>query len=160
MKPLLLCKRSHPQGNGTRYADGSCIACRRERPRKPGVRRLRTAPPMRFETTGAEPCAQGANMFLFFTEERHNPGQLRERVEAAKNLCGTCPIVAECADWGVRHERYGVWGGLSERERTAIRARDGIRVPPDNFSAAMDQWVVGVRARREEEWSHDTSSSD
>lgn len=40
----------------------------------------------------------------------------------AKRICMACPVRAECAEWGVSHvEAYGIWGGLSERERRKVR---------------------------------------
>lgn len=47
----------------------------------------------------------------------------------AKRLCRGCPVRTVCLDYALRHrERYGVWGGTSERERrrmmAAGRARD------------------------------------
>lgn len=39
-----------------------------------------------------------------------------------KRLCLSCPVLVECRDWALAHNvRYGVWGGLSERERTRLR---------------------------------------
>lgn len=36
----------------------------------------------------------------------------------AKRFCATCPVKTPCLDYALRHdERFGVWGGLSERQR-------------------------------------------
>lgn len=41
----------------------------------------------------------------------------------AKALCWTCPVQGDCLlDAVERGERYGVWGGLSERERRPLIA--------------------------------------
>lgn len=41
---------------------------------------------------------------------------------AAKRICARCPVTAECLEYALEHdERYGLWGGLSERERRRIR---------------------------------------
>jgi len=32
----------------------------------------------------------------------------------------------ECAEWGIRNERFGIWGGLSAVERKRIRRQRGI----------------------------------
>lgn len=37
---------------------------------------------------------------------------------AAKKVCGACTVREECLAWALEHsERFGVWGGMSERER-------------------------------------------
>ena len=39
----------------------------------------------------------------------------------AKRICGMCPVREECLEYALaREERYGVWGGKSERERRKI----------------------------------------
>lgn len=36
----------------------------------------------------------------------------------AKRICRSCEVRAECLDYALEHdEGFGVWGGLSERER-------------------------------------------
>lgn len=39
----------------------------------------------------------------------------------AKRICRGCPVVAECGQYGIEHEKHGIWGALSERERKAAR---------------------------------------
>ncbi|MQA06902.1 MAG: WhiB family transcriptional regulator [Streptosporangiales bacterium] len=44
----------------------------------------------------------------------------------AKRLCRSCPLIDPCREWALAYPtaaRYGVWGGLSERERRAERKR-------------------------------------
>lgn len=36
--------------------------------------------------------------------------------------CEPCPVRDECLEWGL-HEKFGVWGGLTERERRIIRTK-------------------------------------
>lgn len=39
----------------------------------------------------------------------------------AKQICARCPVAEQClADALERHDRYGIWGGLSERDRRRI----------------------------------------
>lgn len=42
----------------------------------------------------------------------------------AKKLCGSCPVITECAVYAIKHEDHGLWGGLTppERDRIANRA--------------------------------------
>lgn len=46
----------------------------------------------------------------------------------AKAVCRECPVRAECLEFALTHdERFGVWGGLSERERRALKRKRGGR---------------------------------
>lgn len=39
----------------------------------------------------------------------------------AKRICVGCDVKAQCLDYALaNNERFGVWGGLSERERRAL----------------------------------------
>ncbi len=38
--------------------------------------------------------------------------------EEAKEVCAGCPVRQPCLEWALQdRERFGVWGGLTERER-------------------------------------------
>jgi WhiB family redox-sensing transcriptional regulator len=40
----------------------------------------------------------------------------------AKRICGACEGRVECLEYALVHdERFGVWGGLSEKERRRLR---------------------------------------
>ncbi len=59
-------------------------------------------------------CAQ-VDPEAFFPERG---GSTRE----AKRICAGCDVRAECLEYALVHdERFGIWGGLSERERRRIR---------------------------------------
>jgi WhiB family redox-sensing transcriptional regulator len=61
-------------------------------------------------------CAQ-TDPEAFFPEKG---GSTRD----AKRICGRCEVRAECLEDALVHdERYGVWGGLSERERRRLKRR-------------------------------------
>jgi len=45
-----------------------------------------------------------------------------ESTREAKAVCRACPVRAEClADAVERGERFGIWGGVSERQRVRMR---------------------------------------
>lgn len=43
---------------------------------------------------------------------------------AAKKICARCDVGEECLDYALNHdERFGIWGGLSERQRRKLKKR-------------------------------------
>ena len=63
-------------------------------------------------------CAQ-TDPESFFPEKG---GSTRE----AKKICVGCEVKDECLEYALEHdERFGIWGGLSERERRKLRRRAG-----------------------------------
>jgi WhiB family transcriptional regulator, redox-sensing transcriptional regulator len=61
-------------------------------------------------------CAQ-TDPEAFFPEKG---GSTRE----AKRVCLSCEVRSECLEYALAHdERFGIWGGLSERERRRLKRR-------------------------------------
>jgi len=61
-------------------------------------------------------CAQ-TDPEAFFPEKG---GSTRE----AKRVCLSCDVRSECLEYALAHdERFGIWGGLSERERRRLKRR-------------------------------------
>ncbi len=61
-------------------------------------------------------CAQ-TDPEAFFPEKG---GSTRE----AKKVCQTCEVRAECLEAALGNdERFGIWGGMSERERRKLKKR-------------------------------------
>jgi len=61
-------------------------------------------------------CAQ-TDPEAFFPEKG---GSTRE----AKRVCLSCDVRSECLEYALGHdERFGIWGGLSERERRRLKRR-------------------------------------
>lgn len=59
-------------------------------------------------------CAQ-TDPEAFFPEKG---GSTRD----AKKVCGSCAVRAECLEYALKNdERFGIWGGMSERERRRLR---------------------------------------
>ncbi len=93
------------------------------------IRRLPgpTAQKWEWQLRGA--CRRVDGTLFFHPEGERGPARVAREL-AAKAVCATCPVVAECAAAALdAHEPYGVWGGLSEYERESILAeRTGRRV--------------------------------
>ncbi|MET2012082.1 WhiB family transcriptional regulator [Microbacterium chocolatum] len=63
-------------------------------------------------------CAQ-TDPEAFFPEKG---GSTRD----AKRVCTTCDVRTECLEYALANdERFGIWGGLSERERRKLKRRAG-----------------------------------
>jgi WhiB family redox-sensing transcriptional regulator len=58
---------------------------------------------------------------VFFDSERARGHRRELREEAAKRVCRRCPVIAECREHALAAEDFGVWGGLTARERREIR---------------------------------------
>ncbi|WP_456543358.1 MULTISPECIES: WhiB family transcriptional regulator [unclassified Blastococcus] len=77
-------------------------------------------PAASWDDAGEEPwrmdalCAE-TDPEAFFPEKG---GSTRE----AKRVCGGCTVRAECLEFALANdERFGIWGGLSERERRRLK---------------------------------------
>jgi hypothetical protein len=65
---------------------------------------------------------KGIDTEMFFPDiENFKP----EDMAPFKRMCGTCPVKQRCLEWALVHERYGVWGGMTPRERIVERRRRG-----------------------------------
>jgi len=53
-----------------------------------------------------------------------NTGPALSQIEEAKAVCRICPAVEPCLQWALESgQDAGVWGGLSEDERRALKRR-------------------------------------
>ena len=52
-------------------------------------------------------------------------GPALRQIEFAKNICRACSVVDDCLMWAIDSgQDAGVWGGLSEDERRAVKRRN------------------------------------
>ena len=62
-------------------------------------------------------ACRGADLEVFF------PGR-GESAEPARQICAGCPVRQPCLDYALSHGIvHGIWGGLTERDRRALRSR-------------------------------------
>lgn len=58
---------------------------------------------------------KGTNTNLFFPERGTGSDE-------AKAVCSTCPVRLQCLQYALDNgETFGIWGGLSERQRRRVR---------------------------------------
>lgn len=115
-----------------------------------------------------------ADRDLFFPDKfgraAHGTRSPQDTARMSKDVCngtgewagkGECPHRAECRLWGVaRKERFGVWGGMSERDRARLRktmATEREEMRRRRSDAAKRGWyartpVVVVQFTRAPEW--------
>ena len=68
----------------------------------------------------------GSDPELFFPVG--DTGSALLQIEEAKAVCGRCEVVETCLRWALESgQEAGVWGGLSEGERRALRRRARVR---------------------------------
>lgn len=87
---------------------------------------------MKFPDLSAAACI-GTDPEAFYPDDSQQVPALVRRI------CASCPVQAECLEWGLHHEggSNGVWGGLSGRERKALRRSRGISLE----SSTTDPWT-------------------
>ncbi|MEU0255338.1 WhiB family transcriptional regulator [Streptomyces sp. NPDC006184] len=67
-------------------------------------------------------ACRGEDPELFFPISED--GASLAQIEKARRICFRCAVVRECRAWALRHrEDDGVWGGLTARQRRALRPR-------------------------------------
>ena len=62
---------------------------------------------------------------IFFPEKEGQPFGNTE-IAMAKRICLSCPHQMECANWGIKKEVHGIWGGLTQTDRQRVRREKNI----------------------------------
>ena len=92
------------------------------------------------ETKGWQDLANclGVDPDLFFPERG---ASTRE----AKEVCRGCVVREDCLEYALANgEKFGIWGGLSERERRRIRRTSPTNSPPATGTRAATRSVAGA----------------
>lgn len=84
----------------------------------------------------------GKDPNLWFPE---GPSNATENSTAyAKAICNTCPIKLQCLQDAIENEYYGIWGGLTETERSRMKRTKSIAFPISSGSLR-----AGVEANKQ-----------
>lgn len=76
----------------------------------------------------------------------------------AKAVCRRCDVRAECLEYALAHdERFGIWGGLSVRERRKLKQQRP-RKPPSGKRDPLETTVLmrqhGITPGQVRAWAH------
>lgn len=58
------------------------------------------------------------------------PGGVNDERQAALNICGGCPVRADCLQYALDNPVLGIWGGSNEKQRTEIARASGRTYDP------------------------------
>ena len=76
-----------------------------------------------------------------------NTGPAVDQIEKAKTVCATCTVTEICLQYALETSQdSGVWGGLSEDERRALKRR-AARARRDTVAGRVCVFRRGVSAR-------------
>ncbi len=72
-----------------------------------------------------KPLCSGSKLDQFFKDEgdyrSDSVPSLAEQIRATVLICQQCQHQFECAEWGISKEKWGIWGGLTAKQREAMR---------------------------------------
>ncbi|SHN35848.1 WhiB family transcriptional regulator [Cryptosporangium aurantiacum] len=92
-----------------------------------------------------EGSCRGLDSALFFHPDNERGPSRARRESAAKAICASCPVVEPCREHALAvREPYGVWGGLSEAERTQLLGTgrgDALQPPLEDATPEMARAV-------------------
>lgn len=111
-----------------RYCGRACVdSSRRRNPQEQSQRVANTLRLVDAVTDDDERWKRQANC-LGVDPDLFYPGR-GEPTRDARQVCAGCTVRADCLAYALRnHEKHGIWGGLSERERERLRRELNRRV--------------------------------
>lgn len=84
-------------------------------------------------TDGSQPCAKTPEFFFM-----SGPQGMAE----AKRLCRKCPFVQECLYEALKNdERFGVWGGMTPRDRSGLSPEERERILTEGERLEMARYA-------------------
>jgi hypothetical protein len=72
------------------------------------------------EVNWEKAACRGAPTNLFYIVEENHRAKEFLNLNVLRTMCFACPIWRDCASYAFKHERDGLWGGLTTNERRAF----------------------------------------
>jgi WhiB family redox-sensing transcriptional regulator len=83
--------------------------------------RLRPVPRVENWDWQLHAACRGMDVAVFYHPTGERDRARRKRIDDAKAICRACPVLGECRAQALAlREPFGIWGGLSELERSHI----------------------------------------
>lgn len=71
-------------------------------------------------------ACRGLDTGAFFAPDKERGHARTARERRALQICQACPVLTECRDQALAAaEPYGIWGGMTEKDRRRHRRREG-----------------------------------
>lgn len=77
-------------------------------------------------------ACSGKPVALFYPDPRTRV--ITSDMRKALGYCKGCSVLDHCAEYGIRHEMHGIWGGLTEKQRAVIRLDRDIKVSVPGYA--------------------------
>lgn len=74
--------------------------------------------------------------FQFYPDLARPEG--KEQQQNALNICKVCEVQALCREYALEYEFFGIWGGMTERQRARQRVLDGNKVVTEHYGMAIN----------------------
>ena len=66
---------------------------------------------------------QNVGTNAFYMQDDEEASKRLAKTEYARAICAVCPIQMECLTYAFKHERFGMWGGMTARERNYVATK-------------------------------------
>jgi WhiB family redox-sensing transcriptional regulator len=89
----------------------------------------------------------GKGSELFFSDSTFKTIN-KKMIEQAKSVCKTCSVSAECLAYAINQdERFGIWGGYSSKELSALKSYFSIEnITKEEATVLINKTVFDIKA--------------
>jgi WhiB family redox-sensing transcriptional regulator len=94
------------------------------------IKKTRRRPPGEWVDEAICPTVDPELFFPVPTKKGRYGAEAHQTIKAAKAICAQCPVIGQCLAYALNNDiRFGIWGGMSERDREKLtgKRRDWIR---------------------------------
>lgn len=92
----------------------------------------------------SEAACKETDLELWFPHDVPDPAEMRV-IDGLREVCASCPVLTECLSYALKHERWGIWGGMTATERGRLLRMMG----KPEWAGAVDKsrWADATHTR-------------